>query len=95
MTTRRKRSFAIWFLAAALLLVSGGALAHELDHQFHKHDVPCALHLYAGHLDGVVTSPVAVSLVTLAQDVTCAAAPCAAARRPVIPYAVRAPPVSS
>lgn len=93
MTTKRKRSFAVWLVAVALLLVGGSAVAHELDHQFHKHEVPCALHLYAGHLDGVAATAVGVNVATLARDVPGDAAPCAAASRPLIPYTVRAPPV--
>lgn len=51
-----------WLLAAALVLVASGALTHELDHQFHEHDAPCALHLYVDHLNGAPAARLAVAL---------------------------------
>ncbi len=36
-------------LAAALLGAQAAAVTHEYDHALHKHDAPCALHIYADH----------------------------------------------
>jgi hypothetical protein len=38
-----------WLLAAALLVVSATASAHELEHATAHHDAACSLHLYSGH----------------------------------------------
>jgi len=82
------------FLASALVVVSTRAVAHELDHQFHKHDVPCALHLYAGHLDGATPTPPAVPLATLTDAAPRPVVSAAAVVRRFVPYSVRAPPRS-
>lgn len=81
-------------LALAIAFVAGGAVAHELDHQLHKHDLPCALHFYAGHLDGIATSGVALPTALNQPREFIALAPRVVARRPIAPYAVRAPPFS-
>lgn len=79
-------------LAVAVALVTGGALAHELDHQLHKHEVPCALHYYAGHLDGIAVTDVSVTLVpTTTTDVIIRDADLLS-RRPILSYSVRGPP---
>ena len=79
-------------LALSVAWVAGGALAHELDHQLHQHDLPCALYFYAGHLDGLTAAGVAVPIASLQSNV----APLTALEqffpRPAAPYAVRAPP---
>lgn len=79
-------------LAFAVAFVAGGALAHELDHQLHKQDVPCALHLYAGHLDGIAVASVSLpdTLATSVDHIVPAAV--IPACRPIVRYAVRAPP---
>lgn len=82
-------------LAFAIAFVAGGALAHELDHQFHKHDLPCALHLYAGHLDGVAAAGVALPTTIAGPDAPIALTSDALVLRPIRPYAVRAPPFFS
>jgi hypothetical protein len=47
-----------------LLFAELGALAHELDHQIQKPDAPCALCLFADHLDkSPVSGGVAVAVV--------------------------------
>ncbi len=92
--TPRSR-IAAWLLTAVLLLVSAGTLAHELDHQFHKHDLPCALHLYAGHLDGAPAASLSVSFIPAGDVALPAAVTHALPRLLVRPYAARAPPLSS
>ena len=89
-----KANIAAALLAFAVAFVAGGALAHELDHQLHKHDLPCALHLYAGHLDGIATSNVALPAALNHPHEFIAPTPRSVARRPIAPYAVRAPPYS-
>jgi hypothetical protein len=37
-------------LLALFLVTQVTALAHELEHVFHQHDAPCALHVVAEHL---------------------------------------------
>lgn len=90
---RRIRSrLSALLLAFAIASVAGGAVAHELDHQFHKHDLPCALYLYSGHLNGVAPTGITLPLMTTGSsamlDVT-SDVPV----RPMQPYAVRAPPL--
>lgn len=46
---RNRRQLTAWLAAAGLLLAVAGALAHEYDHTLHKHDAPCALHVFADH----------------------------------------------
>lgn len=92
---RLKHRLGIWTLAVAIAFVAGGALAHELDHQFHKHDLPCALHFYAGHLDGIATSGAAPPAVVTGSTAPITAASGVLARQPIWPYAVRAPPLFS
>lgn len=82
-------------LALSVAFVAGGALAHELDHQFHKHDLPCALHLYAGHLNGVAASGVALPTTIAGSDAPVSLTSDALVLRPIRPYAVRAPPFLS
>lgn len=95
MTARKlKTQLAAILLAFAVAFVAGGALAHELDHQLHKQDVPCALHLYAGHLDGIAVTGVALpDTLATSVDVVVPAAVIPSCR-PIIRYAVRAPPCS-
>jgi len=90
-----KARLAALVLAFAIAFVAGGALAHELDHQFHKHDLPCALHLYAGHLNGVASSGVALPPTTAGSGAPASPTSDALALRPIRPYAVRAPPFFS
>lgn len=82
-------------LAFAIAFVAGGALAHELDHQFHKHDLPCALHLYAGHLNGVTATGVAPLSAVIGTNAPITLTSGALVLRPMRPYAVRAPPLFS
>jgi hypothetical protein len=60
LTRLTKRSLAAWFLAAALLFVEAGALADQVQHQFHKSAKPCAQCLFANH---VGKTPVAALIV--------------------------------
>lgn len=92
MTRRIRSRLGALTLAFALAFVAGGALAHELDHQFHKHDLPCALHLYAGHLNGVAASGVALPATTTGSDAPAGPTSAVPTLRPMRPYAVRAPP---
>lgn len=41
---------AAWLLTGFFLLAQATALAHEYDHELHKHDAPCAQHFFAGSL---------------------------------------------
>jgi hypothetical protein len=43
--------FVAWLLAAFFLLAQATALAHEYDHELHKHDAPCAQHFFAGNTE--------------------------------------------
>ncbi len=54
----RVSPFVAWLLAAFFLLTQATALAHEYDHELHKHEVPCAQHFFAGSLKaGAAASP--------------------------------------
>ncbi len=95
MTARGFRAqLAAALLAFAVAFVAGGALAHELDHQLHKQDVPCALHLYAGHLDGVAPAGISLPSALAAPADPVVPAATVVARRPIVAYTVRAPPRS-
>lgn len=90
---RTRRTFITWLLAAVLLLVEAGALAHELNHQFHKPDKPCAQCIFANHAGN---SPVAAPLVFSAGAPEAHALPVSLSTpRPQAfrAYAVRAPPL--
>ena len=90
-----KTKFAACFLALLLLLVEAGALAHELDHQLHKPDAPCAQCIFANHLG---KAPVAVAFVFSACAPEAHALPVslpAPRRQAFRAYAVRAPPLHS
>lgn len=91
MAPTNQHKYLPWLLAAALLLVSSGALSHELDHELHQHDLPCALHLYAGQ----VGTPTAVFVFTVsapAETPDAIPIPAAPSLDSPRPYAVRAPP---
>lgn len=95
MTARRlKACLAAGLLAFVVAFVAGGVLAHELDHQLHKQDVPCALHLYAGHLDGIAAAGVSLPGALAAPTDPIAPATLIATCRPFVSYSVRAPPRS-
>lgn len=95
MTARQlKANIAAAVLAFTVAFVAGGALAHELDHQLHKHDLPCALHFYAGHLDGIATAGVALPALLAASAAPILSAAVTPPCRLIVPYAVRAPPCS-
>lgn len=79
-------------LAFAVAFVAGGALAHELDHQLHKHEVPCALHYYAGHLDGIAATGISVALAPATITDVIARDADLLPRRPILSYTVRGPP---
>ena len=90
---RTRRSLIAWLLAAVLLLVEAGALAHELNHQLHKPDKPCAQCIFANHAGN---SPVAAPLVfdCCAPERYSSPASLPAPRRQAFrAYAVRAPPL--
>lgn len=87
-----KHRLACALLALSLAWVAGGALAHELDHELHQHDLPCALHFYAGHLDGLTAAGVALPIASLQSTVAPVTAAEQCLPRPAAPYAVRAPP---
>jgi len=92
---RTRRSLIAWLLAAVLLLVEAGALAHELNHQLHKPDKPCAQCIFANHAGD---SPVAAPLVFSAGAPEAHALPVslpAPRRQAFRAYAVRAPPLRS
>ena len=96
MTARKlKAHFVAAMLAFAVAFVAGGALAHELDHRLHKHDLPCALHFYAGHLDGIATTDVSLPISLAASTTVILPAAAILPPRPIVPYAVRAPPTPS
>ncbi|MFP5349240.1 MAG: hypothetical protein ACLGHO_05305 [Gammaproteobacteria bacterium] len=87
-----KARLAALVLAFAIAFVAGGALAHELDHQLHKHEVPCPLHYYAGHLDGIAVAGVSVVLVFATTTDVIAHDADLLPRRPILSYTVRGPP---
>jgi hypothetical protein len=82
-------------LAAAFIAVSAGALAHELDHQFHKHDAACALHFFSDHSGKGIATAVAAVLAPAkisVHSITEFAAPKTAS---VSHYLARGPPLAS
>ena len=82
-----------YLLAFLLIVVEAGALAHELNHQLHKPDAPCAQCLFANHLG---KSPVAAPLVFSACAPEAHPLPVslpAPRRQAFRAYAVRAPPL--
>ena len=84
-----------YLLALLLIAVEAGALAHELNHQLHKPDAPCAQCVFANHLG---KTPVAVSFVFSACTPEAHALPVslsAPRRQEFRAYAVRAPPLRS
>jgi hypothetical protein len=92
---KSRSKLAGYILSLLLLIVEAGALAHELDHQLHKPDVPCAQCIFVNHLG---KTPVTVPTVFIAFT------PETYLPLPVVPtllrheftaYAVRAPPVDS
>ena len=95
MARRLKARLAAVLLAFAVAFVAGGALAHELDHQLNNQDVPCALHLYAGHLDGIAAAGVSLPGVLAAPTDPIAPAAVIATCRRIVSYSVRAPPRSA
>jgi len=59
--------FVAWLLTAFFLLAQGTALAHEYDHELHKHDAPCAQHFFVGNFKaGAVASLPPVPVVDIA-----------------------------
>lgn len=92
---RTRRTFTTWLLAAVLLLVEAGALAHELNHQLHKPDKPCAQCIFANHLGkSPVAAPLAFS--TAAPETYSPPISLPAPRRQEFrAYAGRAPPLLS
>jgi len=84
-----------YLLALLLIAVESGALAHELNHQLHKPDTPCAQCLFANHLG---KTPIAVAFVFSACAPQAHALPVslsAPRRQEFHAYAVRAPPLRS
>jgi len=84
-----------YLLALLLIAVEAGALAHELNHQLHKPDAPCAQCLFANHLG---KSPVGVAFVFSAcapEAHALPVSPSAPRRQAFHAYAVRAPPLHS
>lgn len=88
------RRLPLWraLLALAFALAQAAALAHEFDHVSHQHEAPCALHFYAGHLDGIAMSGAAPPAVVTGPTAPIAVASGVLARQPIWPYAARAPP---
>jgi len=90
---KSKTIFAAWLLSLLLLLVEVGALADELNHQFHKPDKPCAQCIFASHAGNAI---VAVPLVFAAGTPESPALPVSLpAPRPQAfhAYSGRAPPL--
>lgn len=82
-------------LALVLLLAELGALAHELDHQIQKPDAPCALCLFADHLDkSPVSSGVAIAVV-IPSSLPRAQAVSILRLNPLHRSSIRGPPASS
>lgn len=82
--------------AAAFLAAQAAALAHEFDHALHKHNAPCALHLYADHLGKSPPAASGVSLpATVAEDRPPVAPDVCASRTPLSTLRARAPPAFS
>jgi hypothetical protein len=94
LVSNNKKGLLAWLLAAALLLVATGAIAHEFDHALDHHQELCALHLYAGHHNGLPSADVTAPP-RLHHDRLIVAAD----RNPLpelrpAPYAARAPPLA-
>jgi hypothetical protein len=86
---------AAWLLAGALLLVTTGASAHDLDHQFQRHDGACALHFFSQHDTGVLPP---IALVVVPVRVAAERLPYFSPTRATStgsPYGARAPPALS
>jgi hypothetical protein len=83
---------AAWLLSLLLVLAEVGALAHELGHQAHSPDTPCAQCLFVGHLDKFTPSaPVCPAVVVT--SIRIQPLPDVALRSThVAHYASRAPP---
>ncbi len=95
MTARKLKAWlAAGLLAFVVAFVAGGALAHELDHQLNNQDVPCALHLYAGHLDGIAAASISLPGVLAAPTDPITPTAVIPTCRRIVSYSVRAPPRS-
>lgn len=83
-------------IAAALLLATSLASAHELEHALEQHDEPaCALHLLADHT-GKTLLAVALDVSVLPyRPVNESRVACAAPRTHTTSFRARAPPVSA
>jgi hypothetical protein len=91
----RRPKIVAWLLSLLLVLAEIGALAHELEHQVHSPDAPCAQCLFVSHLDKLTPSapvcPAAVATITRTRPL-----PDVALRSThVAHYSSRAPPYNS
>lgn len=92
---KSRSKLAGYLLSLLLLVVEAGALAHELDHQLHKPDAPCAQCIFVNHLGKTpITVPYVLSVCTPETYSLPVSIP-APRRHEITAYAVRAPPVDS
>jgi hypothetical protein len=90
---RRRRVVPV-LLAALFVVTHAAALAHELEHVFHQHDVPCALHEAAEHL-AMVSPPAPPAAVGPAPSPGLMPRPATLVPRPAFRSSgARAPPAS-
>lgn len=88
------RRLAAVLFALTLFAAAAAALAHEFDHVLHKHDAPCALHLYADHVGKsfAVHSTLALPEIGLAVAFPSTTVSFSCAQS--VAYRIRAPPIS-
>jgi len=86
------RKIAGYLLSLLLLLVEAGALAHELNHQLQKPDVPCAQCIFVNHLGKTPVTIPAVSIAFTPETYLPLPVFPAPRRHEFTAYAVRAPP---
>ena len=86
------RKIAGYLLSLLLLLVEAGALAHELNHQLQKPDVPCAQCIFVNHL-GKTPAAITTFFIAFTPETYLPLPVVPASRRhEFTAYAVRAPP---
>ncbi len=93
--TKHVTGWRAWVLVLFLLFVEAGALAHELQHQFHNLGSQCALCQFSDHLG---KSPVSAPFVFVAPRSSIAylpVSPPAPRFEPVLVFSARAPPLFS
>ena len=91
-TVRSRSKLAGYLLSLLLLVVEAGALAHEINHQFQKPDVPCAQCIFVNHLDKTPATITAFSIAFTPETYLPLPVVPASRRHAFTAYAVRAPP---